>query len=176
MNKNTQKTSVTNAQKAKLQKEKNALAKARSLIAKADQVQASKPTIMESLISSVAEDHGIDGSRFAEKVQEAVSINKDTATAANKTIQSNMQFVGVDHRLQGSDFALKITRGIDDDHNLYFACQLVAVNGKSWARKLNAKQLRAFDSNLPIVNEIASKLDSLTSCVSTIKKYELRSK
>lgn len=176
MTTNNEKTSITAKQQTKLNKEKKALDKARSLIAKADQAKASEPTIMQSLISSVADDYGLDGSKFADDVEKAVTINKESATAANQTIQANMQFVGVDHRLQGSDFALKITRGIDDDNNLFFSCQLIAVNGKSWARKLNAKQLRAFDSNLSIVNEIASKLDSLTSCVSTIKKFELRGK
>lgn len=166
MAQNSKKTSIIKKQQAKL----------KQAIVEADLVKANEPTIMQSLISSVAVDYGLDGSKFAESVEEAVTINKESAMAANQTIQANMQFVGIEHHMPGSDFALKLTRGIDDDNNIYFQCNLVAVNGKSWARKLNAKQLRAFDSNLPIVNEIASKLDSLTSCVSTIKKFELRSK
>ena len=103
------------------------------------------------------------------------TINKTTATVAGKLIKSNMQFVNVPHVLNDS-FSLVITHGKNKwkNNEPYFTCNLIALKGKSKSKSLNASQLRAFDSGLPIVNEVADRLDTLQRSLRTVLKYDTK--
>ena len=131
-----------------------------------------KLSVFETTLQGVFEQNDVDPDKAMEQVKNE-TINKTTATLAGKSIKSNMQFVNVPHALNDS-FSLVITHGKNKwkNNELYFTCNLVAIKGKSKSKSLNSSQLRAFESGLPIVNEIADRLDSLQKSLRTVLKYD----
>jgi len=133
-----------------------------------------KLSVFESTLEGVFEQNNIDPDKGIEQVKNE-TINKTSATVAGKLIKSNMQFVNIPHALNDS-FSLVITHGKNKwkNNEPYFTCNLVAIQGKSKSKSLNSSQLRAFESNLPIVNEIADRLDTLQKSLRTVLKYDAK--
>ncbi len=130
-----------------------------------------KVSVFESTLSGLFESNDMDVDKSMETVK-TEAVNKTTATKASSLIKANMQFVNVPHALNDS-FSLVITHGKNKwkDNEPYFTCNLVAIKGKSKSKSLNSSQLRAFESELPIVKVIADKLDLLQSSLRVVLKF-----
>lgn len=133
-----------------------------------------KLSVFETTLQGVFEQNNIDPDKGMDQVKNEV-VNKTSATSAGKLIKSNMQFVNTPHALNDS-FSLVITHGKNKwkDNEPYFTCNLVAIQGKSKSKSLNSSQLRAFKSELPIVDEIANRLDTLQRSLRTVLKYDAK--
>ena len=131
-------------------------------------------SVFESTLQGVFEQHDVDTDVAMQQVKNE-TINKTSATAAGKLIKSNMQFVNSPFVLNDS-FSLVITHGQNKwkNNEPYFTCNLIALRGKSKSKSLNSAQLRAFASELPVVNEVANRLDELQKSLRTVLKYDAK--
>ncbi len=131
-------------------------------------------SVFESTLQGVFEQNDVDPDVAMSQVKNE-AVNKTSATAAGKLIKANMQFVNAPFILNDS-FSLVITHGKNKwkNNEPYFTCSLIALRGKSKNKSLNSAQLRAFSSELPVVNEVANRLDELQKSLRTVLKYDAK--
>lgn len=131
-------------------------------------------SVFESTLEGVFESNNIDVDKGMKQVKNE-TINKTSATASGKLIKANMQFVNTPFALNDS-FSLVITHGQNKwkENEPYFTCKLIAITGASKSKSLNSAQLRAFKSELPIVNEVADRLDTLQKSLRAVLKYDTK--